>query len=175
MPLGNLVRAERAWGETSDWISLMSAVLRMRRDGIILLGGLAARLVTSVCGACAVTVGPAVFLSSRGWREFNRRSDAGLVLLAHELVHIRQYREQGIFRFLSAYAGEYFVGRLRGLSHRQAYLDISFEKEARRGEAVAIRLLDGGALLRGRLTGSARVESLSSRFQRVPQHAATLG
>lgn len=53
------------------------------------------------------------------------------VLLAHELVHVEQYAELGVVRFLRRYIGEY-VRNLRQLcNHRRAYLAISFEAEAR--------------------------------------------
>jgi Domain of unknown function (DUF4157) len=52
-------------------------------------------------------------------------------LVAHELVHVRQYAERGWIRFLSRYLLDY-LGNLRRLrSHRQAYLAIPAEAEAR--------------------------------------------
>jgi hypothetical protein len=52
-------------------------------------------------------------------------------LVAHELVHVRQYGEQGWIRFLSRYLAAY-LGNLRRLrSHREAYLAIPAEAEAR--------------------------------------------
>ena len=53
------------------------------------------------------------------------------VLLAHELVHVEQYDELGAARFLRRYLREYFVNLWRLRSHRQAYLAISLEAEAR--------------------------------------------
>ena len=68
-----------------------------------------------------------------GWRP---RPDAeSLALLAHELVHVRQYRERGAWRFRLAYVRQYLAGRLRGLGHDAAYRDISFERDARAVEA----------------------------------------
>jgi hypothetical protein len=52
-------------------------------------------------------------------------------LLAHELVHVRQWRELGVARFLWRYLGAYFQGRFRGLNHNEAYLAIPLEVEAR--------------------------------------------
>jgi len=52
-------------------------------------------------------------------------------LLAHELVHVEQYAELGTVRFLRRYLREYFANLWRLRSHRQAYLAISFEAEAR--------------------------------------------
>jgi hypothetical protein len=52
-------------------------------------------------------------------------------LLVHELVHARQWRQLGVARFLLTYAGQYLRLRLDGASHRDAYLGIGIEVEAR--------------------------------------------
>jgi hypothetical protein len=52
-------------------------------------------------------------------------------LVGHELVHVRQWREQGAARFLVRYLGEYLRLRRAGLAHWPAYRAISFEAEAR--------------------------------------------
>jgi hypothetical protein len=52
-------------------------------------------------------------------------------LLIHEGVHVQQYAEHGKLGFLYRYFKEYLVNLVRMRSHRQAYLAISFEKEAR--------------------------------------------
>ena len=52
-------------------------------------------------------------------------------LLAHELVHVRQWRELGAARFLWRYLGAYVRGRAAGLSHQRAYEAIPLEAEAR--------------------------------------------
>jgi hypothetical protein len=59
-----------------------------------------------------------------------RRDGPGL-LLVHELVHVRQWRELGVARFLWRYLGSYLSGRIRGQGHRGAYLAIPLEVEAR--------------------------------------------
>lgn len=53
----------------------------------------------------------------------------------HELVHVRQWHDLGVIGFLRVYLGEYVGGRRRGLSHRDAYLAISLETEARHIQA----------------------------------------
>lgn len=61
-----------------------------------------------------------------------RQGHAGdRALLAHELVHVRQWRELGAPRFLWRYLSAYVGGRARRLGHRQAYLNIPLEVEAR--------------------------------------------
>ena len=52
-------------------------------------------------------------------------------LTLHELVHVRQWRELGWLGFSRRYLADYLKGRRRGLSHRQAYLEIGLEVEAR--------------------------------------------
>ena len=53
-------------------------------------------------------------------------------LLAHELVHVRQWRELGVARFLWCYLSAYLRGRAGGLRHNEAYRAIPLEVEARR-------------------------------------------
>lgn len=75
-----------------------------------------------------MTVGNLVFVDSdtmRGDRDRLAR------LVIHELVHVRQYRAAGYLRFVLSYSKEYWIGRLGGKSHQDAYRDISHEREAR--------------------------------------------
>lgn len=73
-------------------------------------------------GAAAITIGPIVSV---------RRSAAGSDrLLRHEAVHVRQWREHGVGRFLVRYLRGYVRGRLRGYGHWAAYRRIPFEVEA---------------------------------------------
>ena len=51
-------------------------------------------------------------------------------LMRHELVHVRQWRELGVVRFLGQYLGAYFRGRWNGQSHWDAYRRIPLEVEA---------------------------------------------
>ena len=85
-----------------------------------------ARIVDVPCltpGVAAMTLGRVILL---------RRDHAGDVgLVAHELVHVRQWRELGAARFLWRYLGAYLRGRLGGLSHQRAYEAIPLEVEAR--------------------------------------------
>ena len=61
------------------------------------------------------------------------------VLLVHELIHVRQWRELGVARFLWRYLSDYLGGRIKGLGHRAAYLAIPLEVEARE----VARLIEG--------------------------------
>lgn len=59
-------------------------------------------------------------------------------LVIHELVHLRQFRERGLLMFMIRYMYQYWAGRLRGASSRQAYLDIDVENEARETTAYVV-------------------------------------
>lgn len=72
-----------------------------------------------------VTIGRTIFYIN---------SNPPQVLRKHELKHVDQYEKRGIVKFLFLYIAEYCVGRFRGLNHQQAYLNISFEIEARKAE-----------------------------------------
>lgn len=65
------------------------------------------------------------------WVLVRRRHERDTALLAHELVHVRQWRELGVARFLATYLAAYARGRARGLGHRAAYAAIPQEQEAR--------------------------------------------
>jgi Domain of unknown function (DUF4157) len=74
-------------------------------------------------GVSAMTLGRLIVL--------RRDHAADEALLAHELVHVRQWRELGAPRFLWRYLGAYTRSRLAGLTHQQAYEAIPLEVEAR--------------------------------------------
>ena len=81
-------------------------------------------------GAAAITLGRLICM--------RRRAAGSAHLLRHELVHVRQWRELGVPRFLRQYLGAYLRGRLAGWSHHEAYrripLEVEAEREARRLE-----------------------------------------
>jgi hypothetical protein len=52
-------------------------------------------------------------------------------LIAHELVHVRQWRQLGAARFPVRYLRAYARGRCRRLGHQAAYEAIPLEAEAR--------------------------------------------
>lgn len=65
------------------------------------------------------------------WIILRRGRDRDGALLAHELVHVRQWREQGALRFVASYLLAYGRGRAAGLPHAEAYAAIPAEVEAR--------------------------------------------
>jgi hypothetical protein len=74
-------------------------------------------------GAHGMTVGRRILL-------LKGHTDREL-LIAHELVHARQYAEQGRVRFLARYLRDYLRNLWRLRRHRAAYLAIPAEEEAR--------------------------------------------
>lgn len=85
-------------------------------------------------GAGAWTLGSLVIMRER-------HADSAH-LLAHELEHVRQWREQGRVRFLWAYLSSYLRWRLRGYPHAAAYrripAEISAEWRARRRLGIGV-------------------------------------
>ena len=74
-------------------------------------------------GVAAMTLGRFVFV--------RRSHERDLGLLAHELVHVEQWRELGVVRFLRVYLADYLRGRRAGMTHWVAYRAISLEADAR--------------------------------------------
>ncbi len=85
-------------------------------------------------GAAAITLGRLIIVRSRA--AGSRR------LLAHELVHVEQWRRHGALGFLARYLAAYVRWRLRGYPHWAAYRRIPFEVEAewraRRGSPATL-------------------------------------
>jgi hypothetical protein len=74
-------------------------------------------------GVAAMTLGR--------WVLVRRGREADVALLAHELVHVEQWRRLGGVRFLARYVGEHLRLRVAGRPHWAAYAAISLEVEAR--------------------------------------------
>jgi hypothetical protein len=52
-------------------------------------------------------------------------------LINHEKIHLKQQAELAVIPFYLLYLGEYYYARLfKKMSHYDAYMNISFEKEA---------------------------------------------
>ncbi len=76
-------------------------------------------------GSAGMTIGNWVFLRRDDDRSGRRE------LIAHELVHVRQFEELGLIRFLTRYLRDYLSCLRQSGSHRQAYLAIPAEVDAR--------------------------------------------
>ena len=75
-------------------------------------------------GSNGMTIGRFVFLRNDGIYDGSRE------IIAHELVHVRQYYELGLVPFLARYLTHYMRALLRLKRHRAAYLAIPFEARA---------------------------------------------
>ena len=75
-------------------------------------------------GAAGMTIGRFVFLLRDDAR------DGSSQLLAHELVHVQQYRRQGYLTFSARYLWHYGHGIVRLRNHKKAYRAIPAETEA---------------------------------------------
>ena len=75
-------------------------------------------------GSSGMTIGRFVLLTSDDDHSGNRK------LLAHELIHVRQWHEAGRLAFLRSYLGDYCRELRRSRRHRDAYLAIRAERQA---------------------------------------------
>lgn len=73
--------------------------------------------------ASAVTIFPFIFVRKRGLK-----SDT--ILINHERIHIMQALELLIFPFYTWYLLEFLIRYIQFRDFHQAYLNISFEREA---------------------------------------------
>lgn len=71
-----------------------------------------------------ITLGKYIFLSKK--LEYDGKS----LLIAHELVHVRQWHELGVIGFLWKYLSEFFKGLIKEKNWMKAYNKISLEQEA---------------------------------------------
>jgi hypothetical protein len=65
------------------------------------------------------------------WILVSRGHEHDRDLIAHELVHVHQWRQLGSVRFLVRYLGAYAQSRWHGMGHQAAYEAIPLEAEAR--------------------------------------------
>lgn len=74
-------------------------------------------------GYAGITLFPFIFL-----REEKLKQDAALI--NHEKIHLRQQAELLVVFFYIWYSAEYLIRLLQYRNHKQAYRNISFEREA---------------------------------------------
>ena len=75
-------------------------------------------------GSSGMTLGRVVLLRNDAVYDGSRK------IIAHELVHVRQFYELGLLRFLSRYLKSYVRALCRHRRHRAAYRAIPFEVQA---------------------------------------------
>ena len=72
-------------------------------------------------GINGIVLGPFVIFADK---------NPGTEVVNHENIHLEQIRRTGVARFYVRYLVEYVGGRTSGLTHDEAYRNISFEQEA---------------------------------------------
>ncbi len=88
----------------------------------------------------AVTIGRRIFVPSVArYAALSPRQRAAL--LAHELVHVRQWQHMGGWRFVQRYLEEYFRTRREGVNTHDPVRGIVLEREAIAGEYRALAAL----------------------------------
>ena len=85
--------------------------------------------ILSLGNAQAMAIWPFILVSDRSLLQKTQ-------LMRHESIHLRQQLELGIIPFYIWYLLDYMAGRLQGMSHSDAYLNIRFEKEAYANDAI---------------------------------------
>ena len=78
--------------------------------------------------ASAMTLGDTIYVHRDKYDRLIRGELRSL--LAHELVHVGQFRKMGNVVFMARYLRDYVANRLIGLDHKVAYRAISVEAEA---------------------------------------------
>lgn len=101
-----------------DLVSDSVTVSRMPRLMEVILGA----------GVHAITLGSSIFVAPDRYEAVVEGSEPELI--AHELVHVEQWRRHGKLGFLSRYLSDYVRLRILGLTHAQAYHGIGFEHMA---------------------------------------------
>jgi len=91
-----------------------------------------ARRITRRLKARAVTIGNRIFLAPG---EDPGDYPFGFLLMAHELVHVVQYRSQGFIPFLARYFWDLGRGLLKGKRTFEAYRAVPAEQQAFQIEA----------------------------------------
>ena len=62
--------------------------------------------------------------------QYDSVSAGGLASIGHELVHVRQYQEYGLWGFRWRYVWAYLRGRIRRLGRERAYRENPYEEVA---------------------------------------------
>jgi hypothetical protein len=84
-------------------------------------------------GIAAVAMPWAIYVTEPVYARTQEGAEVGRdgPLIVHELAHIDQFIRLGPIRHVVRYVGDYVRGRVRGLSHWEAYRAVRLEVEAR--------------------------------------------
>jgi hypothetical protein len=83
----------------------------------------------------AITLYPFIFFTEKKEAVTKR-------LHKHEMIHVKQIRELGVFRFYFSYLRQYWNRRWEGLGHWRAYHSINFEVEAYRDQQKPLTIAE---------------------------------
>ncbi|HEX8473755.1 MAG TPA: hypothetical protein VF666_06950 [Pyrinomonadaceae bacterium] len=126
-------------------VHFSDAQLKLPR--IKIYGGKFGRFITTHLKIGAITIGSRIVVSPKlvGRDALGRVTLPGW-LLAHECVHVMQYKHAGLIGFFVAYLREYFKtlrvsGKLDAAARNDAYRAIRHEREAREAEDEYARWL----------------------------------
>jgi len=129
----NVGRLLTETGRDSDLLRVAIDPVRPEQLGLKAASSLMMKLWGS--GIQAMTIRNWIFVDPK---ILNGDRDRLSRLVIHELVHVRQWHYFGPVGFMVRYATDYLRGRRRGLTHRDAYLSIGLEEEARQVQARLI-------------------------------------
>lgn len=91
-------------------------------------------------GIDARTIGPHMVFNRGEWRP---DTAAGMALIAHELMHSRDARALGLGTFVMRYGTELLRNLWNGMTMRDSYLHVSFERDAYEFQAEVFNDMTG--------------------------------
>ena len=65
-----------------------------------------------------------------GAGKYDPLTASGISLIGHEVDHVQDFQRFGIAPMTTDYISQYVGGRVSGLNHNQAYINISYERKA---------------------------------------------
>jgi hypothetical protein len=103
---------------------------------IDIYAGVFTKILTNLIGAHGITVGARIFIAPK-FLTYNTNNFLKLPedLIAHEITHVLQYRQEGLINFFYKYLSNYWQNLRRkekwnALARQEAYFEIPFEVEA---------------------------------------------
>jgi len=102
--------------------------VNLNLDDVVLIdnGISLAGVILKLFNASAITFGNRIYFS----KPLNQNDPSTIFLIAHELVHVEQYKKNGTISFLLKYVGELIRNLIIHKRFIIAYKKISFEEEA---------------------------------------------
>jgi len=129
---------------------------------IYLYVGKFTNLLTALISVHGITFGRRIFITPR-LLSFNQNNLFKLPddLVAHEITHVLQYRQEGFIKFFYKYLTSFWRnlqkrGKWDAVSRQNAYLEIPFEVEARH---VSAKFVKWNSLERRKAKGERRKEN----------------